>query len=399
MIKKLNHTNILVGIVYFLQGFSLSGLAFSLFLKETLHWSMMQMSLLGVITSLPWFGKIVFGMVSDNFPLFGYRRKSYIVVSSIAISCAWIILSLFHSTWFWFYASIFFLMSFCSCFTDVLIDGTIVEKSKTEKESKLYQNICWGTRAFGGCISGFASGWLAQHVNLYYIFAMQIPISLILLPFVFKLKERKYIISQYIEKKELIKKSLIEPCKEFIRNKQLLWISLFILLCAFSPSLGTPLFFRYRDLLHFSPQFLGILGTVGSVGDIIGCILFVKFFGKVDLKDLLKFAIGIWALNTFLVLFITNETSAVVIALCSSILGYIAFIPLLSISARICNSTKQEATLFAIVCSLNNISGQVSSLFGTWLIKFVSFETLVWISTFTTFIVIPLIPKVCRKEK
>src|SRR5258708_28137803 len=44
------------------------------------------------ILNFPWIIKPVFGLVSDFIPLFGYRRKSYLILSSICgvAAYAWI---------------------------------------------------------------------------------------------------------------------------------------------------------------------------------------------------------------------------------------------------------------------------------------------------------------------
>ena len=146
---KINKTQALIATVYFLQGFGLAGLAFSLFLKETLHWSIMQMTLMGTITSIPWFLKILFGVISDNFPIGGYRRKSYLIASATVSASMSIVLATVHATSFWFYTGVFFTASLCACMIDVIIDGYVVQKSIGTKETNNYQNLSWGSRAVG----------------------------------------------------------------------------------------------------------------------------------------------------------------------------------------------------------------------------------------------------------
>ena len=58
---------------------------------------------------------------------------------------------------------------------------------------------------------------------------------------------------------------------------------------------------------------------------------------------------------------------------------------------RICQKTKYEATMFAILMSFHNIAGQGSDLLGSWLYQYTGFFWLVVISTVTTFMVLPVI--------
>src|SRR3989338_4962882 len=105
----LNRTKALVAVVYFLQGFGLANMVFSLFLKETLHWTIMQMTLMATIIAIPWFFKILYGVASDNFPLFGYRRKSYLVAAAILSVLCWVTLAALRFTSFWYFTGLFFL--------------------------------------------------------------------------------------------------------------------------------------------------------------------------------------------------------------------------------------------------------------------------------------------------
>lgn len=399
---KLNKAQALIAIVYFLQGFGIAGLAFSLFLKETLHWSMMQMTLMGTITAIPWFLKIVYGVISDNYPLFGYRRKSYLIASATLSALTSVVLATVHLTGFWFYCGVFFVASLASCMIDVIIDGYVVQKSIGTEETNNYQNLSWGSRAVGAASSSWIAGWVATHLNIYTIFALMIPIDMIQLPLALLLDEAKIRTWQnkcnFCKERpkrfwKVLKENVLTPLKDFIHNKQLMWLSLFTMLAMFSPSYGTPFFFRMRDVLHFDAQFLGLLGSIRSVVEVIACIIFAKYLSKIPLKKLLYVSVFIWAINTATVLAIVNRPTAIIVNVIGALIGYISFVPTLSIAAKVCQKTKYEATMFAILMSLHNISGQGSDLLGTWLYQYTGFFWLVIISTVTTFMVLPIIKK------
>ena len=367
----------LVALVYFLQGFGLANMVFSLFLKETLHWNIMQMTLMATIIAIPWFFKILYGVASDNFPLFGYRRKSYLAAASILSVLCWSALAALRYTSFWYFTGLFFLVNIAACVIDVIVDGYVVQQSTDLKKTNEYQNLSWGSRAAGAACSSWLGGWLAAHFGVYHVFWMQVPIVAMQLPFALLLNEGKVVISGTKDALQLFKDALIDPIKEFAGNKQLLWVTLFILLSLFSPSYGTPFFFRMRDVLHFSPQFLGLLGSIGSAGEILGCLVFAKFLSNVPIKRLLYISVFIWAVNTAAVLVIVDGATAIAVQAVGSIMGYISFVPTLSIAAKICQKTKYEATIFAILMSSRNIAVQGSSLLGSWLYQYTGFFWLV----------------------
>lgn len=391
---KLNKTKTLVALVYFMQGFALANMVLSLFLKETLHWSILQMTMMGTIIAIPWFFKILYGVASDNFPLFGYRRKPYLAAASILSVLSWAALAALHHTGFWYFTGLFLLSNIASCAMDVIIDGYVVQQSTDLKMTNQYQNLSWGSRAAGAACSSWLGGWLAAHFGVYQVFWMQVPIVALQLPFALLLNESKITVSHAKNSLQIFKDALIAPIKDFAGNKQLLWVTLFMVLGLFSPSYGTPFFFRMRDMLHFSPQFLGLLGSVGSGGEIVGCIVFAKFLSNVPIKRLLYISVFIWAVNTAAVLLIVDGTTAIAVQIVGAVTGYISFVPTLSIAAKICQKTKYEATMFAILMSFHNIAVQGSNLLGSWLYQYTGFFWLVIISTVTTFMVLPVIKKI-----
>ncbi|PIU40577.1 MAG: hypothetical protein COT00_00995, partial [Candidatus Omnitrophica bacterium CG07_land_8_20_14_0_80_50_8] len=134
------------------------------------------------------------------------------------------------------------------------------------------------------------------------------------LPFALLLSENKAVrILRSGSVWQLFKDGLTTPVREFAGNRQLLWVTLFMVLGLFSPSYGTAFFFRMRDVLHFDPQFLGLLGSVGSAGEVIGCLIFAKFLSQVPIKRLLYISVFMWAVNTAAVLAIVNGVTALAV--------------------------------------------------------------------------------------
>src|SRR6204780_2274730 len=56
----------------------------SYFLKQALGWTPLQVTAYLAIFNFPWIIKPVYGAFSDFVPLFGYRRKSYLIAANIA---------------------------------------------------------------------------------------------------------------------------------------------------------------------------------------------------------------------------------------------------------------------------------------------------------------------------
>src|SRR6516162_10796667 len=54
------------------------------FLKQVHGWTPVQVTAFITLFNLPWIIKPVYGLISDFVPLFGYRRKSYLVIANVA---------------------------------------------------------------------------------------------------------------------------------------------------------------------------------------------------------------------------------------------------------------------------------------------------------------------------
>ena len=81
--------------IYFVQGIlGLARLAITFFFKDSLGLNPAEVATITGFIFLPWIVKPIYGFVSDGFPIFGYRRRPYIVASGILGAIAWLALAL-----------------------------------------------------------------------------------------------------------------------------------------------------------------------------------------------------------------------------------------------------------------------------------------------------------------
>src|SRR4029079_1025945 len=74
-------------VVYVVEGLGQTGGLVSqplnYYLKEVHGWTPVQVTAYVTIFNLPWIIKPVYGLISDFVPLFGYRRKSYLLIANV----------------------------------------------------------------------------------------------------------------------------------------------------------------------------------------------------------------------------------------------------------------------------------------------------------------------------
>ncbi|XP_047269495.1 folate-biopterin transporter 1, chloroplastic isoform X2 [Capsicum annuum] len=159
---ELTPDNIAVAMVYFVQGvLGLSDLAVGFYLKDDLHLDPAETAVISGFSSLPWLIKPLYGFISDSFPLFGYRRRSYLVLSGLLGALSWFLMATFVDSK---YGAAFCILigSLSVAFSDVVVDSMVVERARGESQSMSgsLQSLCWGSSACGGIVSSYFSGSL-----------------------------------------------------------------------------------------------------------------------------------------------------------------------------------------------------------------------------------------------
>ena len=82
--------------------------------------------------SLAWTPKIFYGIISDTFPVFGTRKKSYLaLMGMLQFSTAWFI-AMYPIDNAYTVAALGFLMNLASAFMDVVVDGLMVMQARKD---------------------------------------------------------------------------------------------------------------------------------------------------------------------------------------------------------------------------------------------------------------------------
>jgi len=117
-------------LVYFVQGIlGLSRLAVSFYFKDTLHMDPAETAIYTGVSTIPWLIKPAYGFISDTFPLFGYRRRSYLMACGVLGAVAWGSLCFAQPGAEWT-AALLTLGSLGTACSDVVVDSIVVERSR-----------------------------------------------------------------------------------------------------------------------------------------------------------------------------------------------------------------------------------------------------------------------------
>ena len=377
--KKLFWIFALSSAVYFTQGIEgLPSQGLFYYLKETLHFSPEKIMILGSITTFAWLVKPLIGYTIDS----SFTKRIWIFIS-LALDIVFVLFLGLMQMPLIILVALLLLNSSSAAFRDVAVDGIMCVEGKRYQSTGKIQSIQWASILVAGLFTGLGGAFIAEKWDYRIGFLCLIPIYLLVgLPAYFYQEEK-------IEKKN---STLFTDLKILFSDKKILIIGLFIFLYKYSPSFGTPLFFIQRDSFKWGKMWIGTLGTISTLFGVIGALLYYKFSQKINIKKWLYFSVFAGGLTTLSYLYYTPVT-AIAYDVIYSFIGMFIFLMVMDFMAR--HSIKGlEATSFALLCSINNLSGVASNLSGAFLLPVIGLKWLIVLSALTSFLCLFLINKI-----
>ena len=359
-------------------------------LKEAMHWDPVTISASLAILDLPWIIKPLWGAISDFVPLFGYRRRPWLVLATIAAFLAFAWVATIDSTTTMIPALT--VTALAMAVSSTLCGALLVETGQKTNNSANFVNQQWLWFNIAQMIAVLLAGYLIEILSpvgaLHVAAWIGAVAPLTIIGGVFLIDEPRAAIDLQALRERL--RALLSV----FQNRNLWFVAGFLFLYYFSPHFGTPLYFQMTDTLKFSQGFIGVLSAISAGGWIIGGLLYRWGLNRLDRLALLRLSIVAGVLTTLAVLLLDGETSAVVIWLTSGIAGMIAMIATMSLAAESCPEGA-EGFAFAGMMSILNIANPLGDTFGSVLYEHVfdrQLAPLIIVSAVATALVYFLIP-------
>jgi folate/biopterin transporter len=203
-------------------------------------------------------------------------------------------------------------------------------------------------------------------------------------------------------------KHQLQQLRQAFAQKSIWLPTAFIFIWQATPTADAAFFFFSTNELHFEPEFLGRVRLVTSLASLIGVWIFQRFLKTVSFRLIFGWSTVIsTVLGMTMLLLVTHTNRALGIddhwfslgdSLVLTVMGQIAYMPVLVLSARLC-PPGVEATLFALLMSVFNLAGMVSYEVGAiimhWLgiteTNFDSLWLLVLITNLSTLLPLPFL--------
>jgi MFS family permease len=391
----INRTMWFFAIVYSVEGIgqARSGIMWqplSHWLKESLHWTPVTISASLAILDLPWVIKPLWGAISDFVPLFGYRRRPYLVLANIAAFLAFAWVATIDTTTSMIPALT--VTAFAMAISSTLCGALLVETGQKNNTSASFVNQQWLWFNIATIITSLLAGYLIEILSpiaALHAAAMIAAIApLAIIGGTWLIQEERARIDLEALRERLA--ALVSA----LRSRDLWFVAGFLFLYYFSPGFGTPLYFQMSDRLGFSQEFIGELSAIGAGGWILGGLLFRWRLKHLSRRTLLQLSILGGVLSTLSYLWLSNPVTAVAISFVAGITSMIAMVATMSLAAESCPEGA-EGFAFAAMMSIVNLTGPLSDNVGSLLYQHVfnqQLAPLIIVSAAATALVFFLIP-------
>lgn len=328
------------------------------------------------ITSIPWLVKPLWGLLTDVIPISGYHRRPYFIFAGIIGIMSMLFLSLHQRLHI-----VLALMSLTAgsagvAIADVTVDACVAQNSGSHPSLAAdMQSLCALSSSVGALVGFLFSGIFVHVIGPKGVYGLlAIPAGLVLLVGIV-LKEPHtpnfaygQVNQKFIDAAKAMWKTLKYP--DVWRPCLYMYLSL-----ALSLNIYEGQFYWATDSKagpSFSQETIGFILSIGSVGSLLGAILYQYGLKDHPFRDLLFWTQLLFGLSGMLDLVLVLRLNlkfgipdyffVVIDESISQMTGRLKWMPLLVLSSKLC-PPGIEGTFFALLMSIDNV-GLLSATWG-----------------------------------
>ena len=393
----INRLLLFFALVYVVEGLGqivgLISQPLNFYLKEVQGFTPLQITGFVTVFNLPWIVKPVYGLISDFVPLFGYRRKSYLIIANLAAVAGYYWVTRLVAPNDLLLALL--LTAYAMAISSTLCGAVLVENGQRLHESGAFVNQQWLWFNIASMAAAVGGGQLVEHLapaSALHIAAGIVAVA----PLAVVVGTLVLIREKRMPANVAGMKDTLRGLVTAFKRRQLWIVAGFIFLYYFSPGLSTPLYFHMTDELKFSQGYIGILGSIAAAGWIVAALLYRWLFQSLTLKQMLNLSIALGTITTAAYLLLSNEAAAAIINFCAGFSAMLATVATLTLAADYC-PPRAEGFSFAVLMSIINLANTLADNAGSFLYSHV-FENrlpplVVMSAAFTAFafVLVPLL--------
>ncbi|HXI59049.1 MAG TPA: hypothetical protein VNO55_23440 [Polyangia bacterium] len=364
----------------------LARLPLGLYLKNQLGLPPQDVAAFWAVGTLAWYIKPLAGLLCDSVPLWGARRRWYLVLGGAAATALWAALAIVPRSYAALLATVTAL-NVALVIISAAVGGLLIEVGHRHGATGRLSGLRLAIDGVMALVAGPLGGWLAVRAFGWTAAAGAV-VVFPLIPLALACGREPTVAARAGWAQAW------RPVGIAVRSRALWLVLVFIFIAYLPPGFQTALFYRQQDALKFDPGTMGLMQLLGGAGALVGAVIYARLCHRFRLRALLLAGIALNVVSTALYVRYNGFGSAVVITLASAVMGTLALLPFYDLAARAIPGGSESFGYSLILSAQNLASLAVSEPFGAYLYGrvHVGFANLVWINTAFTAAVILFVP-------
>ncbi len=343
------------------------------------------------LAALAWYLKPLAGVVSDSMPLFGTRRRSYLLLSALLGGACWLLMAVVGQQ----YAPLLcaaIAINTALVTASTVLGGLLVEQGQATRATGRLSTMRFVAWIGGALVASPVAGYLAQRpfgqtcaLNAAALFLLA-PIVLLLLT-----EERQPV--SPTSGREAARRALKEQWEILRRSRPLCLVALFQFCFSIAPGFSTPLYYYQTNTDHFSNPFIGWLGVASCAAGVIGALVYGYLCRRLPMRAMLVGSTVAYGLSALGYLHYHTHADACMVESIYGFTGGLTTVLAFDMAARVAPH-RSEALSYSLVMAASNLASAISDVIGSYLngAWHIAFTWLVPINAATTLLVLVLIP-------
>jgi len=357
--------------------------------KDGLGLSAGQSALFMALASAPTYLAPMYAFLSDAVPLLGARRRSYLLLGGLAGAVAWWCLGGVRTPTYALALACLAAGLVAMDLATTVANGLMVEEGKPRGLTGVFQSIQWGAANAASLVTTLVSGYLlawfgGQAVFRWYALC---PLLVAVAAAVVVREPRRRRDADALPRAAADLRAAASTPQQWA-------LAAFVFAWFFSPGLGAALYYCQRDVLHFDPGFIGVLGAVFQGAGIGAALLYNRVSRRQRMRRLLCAAVALGATGHMAYLLLSSRAAALAVYALDGTLSMFAMLAVFDLAARAAPDGI-EGTAFSVVRTARVVATLSGGVLGGWLYETVGLQALIAISagfTLACGLFVPLLP-------
>lgn len=319
--------------------------ATSYMLKDQLHASVTEVSSFRLLTAIPVYLSVVFGLTRDLWSPLGLRDRGYFLIFAPITAAVFVWMAYTELTYTGLFIGMFLVMffwRFVAAGQWALLALVGQEKLMSGRLSALW-NIIASIPYIAGAL---ASGWIAEHLPPHQTFLLMAVLSMLM--FAFGFWKPKAVFDHAYDQPQAKGSDLIGDIKRLLKHRAVYPAVLIMFMFQFAPGSNTPLQFYLTNKLHASDAIYTDYYAIFAVSFIPMFFLYAWMCKRYSLRTLLWVGTIITVPQMIPLALVNSAEQALWLALPIGMMGGIAAGAYYDLAMRSCPPGLQGALMMMV---------------------------------------------------